>query len=94
MVGQLGLPYVDLDGCVLGHGLCVTSSHPMVETISNVASKTFPLSYAVFGHGVADTWANGHGECSNGVGVVAVTVARADVCPLVMGTAMAIAMHA
>ena len=94
MVGELDLPYVDLDGCVPGHGLYVTSSHPMVETISNVASKNFSLSYAVFGHGVADTWANGHGKCSNDVGVVAITVARADVCSPVMGTALAIAMHA
>lgn len=94
MVGKLGLPYVDLDGCVPCHGLCVTSSHSVVETVSNVTPKNFPLSYAVFGHGIADTRANGYGECSNGVGVVAVIVARADVCSLVMGTALAVAMHA
>lgn len=94
MVGELGLPYVDLDGCVPCHGLCVTSSHPMVEAISNVAPKTFPLSYAVLGYGVADTWTNRHGKCTNGVGVVAVTAAWADVCSPVMGAALAIAVHA
>ena len=94
MVGKLGFPYVDPDGCVSDHGVCVPSSRPLVETIPNVATTGVPLSYAVFGDGIADPWANGHGECSNGACVVAVVVTRANVCSLVMGTSLAIALHA
>ena len=94
MVGKLDLPYIDSDGCMPRYGLCITSSHPLVETIPNVTAKDFPLPHAVFGYGISDTWANGHGECSNGVGVVAVVITWSNVRSLVMGTSLAVAVHA
>ena len=76
------------------HGLCITPPYPLVEAVPNVTTEDIPLPHAVFGYGIADTRPNGHGECSNGVGVVAVVITRSNVCSLVMGTSLAVAMHA
>ena len=65
-------------------------------------SKRFPMTpprillypMPFFRSCIADTWANGHGECSNGVGVVAVVITWSNVRSLVMGTSLAVAVHA
>lgn len=94
MVGELGIPCIDFDGCMPRHGLFVTSSHSLVEKIPNDTAKDSSLPHAFFGSCIADTWANGHGECSNGVGVVAVVITWSNVRSLVMGTSLAVAVHA
>lgn len=94
MVGELGVPYFDFGGSMPRHGLCITSSHPLVQKIPNDTAKGSPLPNAFFGSCIANTWANRHGECSNGVGVVAVVITWSNVRSLVMGTSLAVAVHA